>query len=130
LKAADAKIQEVQAVKAQMQAGEFKLEDFYKWQPGIEDQFREQMNLDLPMMTDRDDRVMDSINPAQITADLKNGVRPEIFLYDEHKQVGDFNLDEEMALIDKGEWSIERLNKSRDERDAIHQKTLKALGKA
>jgi hypothetical protein len=90
---------------------------------------REQMDRDEPVTTDNDDRVFESINSKEIMEGLKRGERPDVFLFDEHKKIGDFDLAEEMALLEKGEWSIARLNRSKEERDAIHAKTLEVLNK-
>jgi hypothetical protein len=126
LKAADAKIKELQNIKAQMQRGEFKLQDLYKFIPGLEDQLREQMTLDRPSLTENDRRVNESLNAKEITASLQKGSLPEIFLHEEHKKIGDLDLQEELELRKKGEWSIERLGKTKEERDAIHAKVLKS----
>jgi hypothetical protein len=109
------------------------MDDWYKYYPGLEDYHREQGKVDLVLPTLDEKANREAGGLKELIAIMKTGeyIDTQIVtdeLTKSRTTMGDYDFVEEDKLMAKGEWSIERLHKSKEERASIHEKSLKLLG--
>lgn len=121
--AATAKVNEY--TKAKAESDNWSLEQWYKFIPGIEEQFRTEAMNDEWALQDRV-KAVEGVDLKEIINQIKEGktpAMPEIAA----ETVGDLDPKEEAELKEKGEWSIARQFASKEERAAIQEKVSKLI---
>jgi len=122
VKEADKVIAQVNKVKAEGMTWTLK-----QWQdfiPGLEAQHKQEYEDEEYIVSDEQLKY-DSVDWKTATKEFAAGQNPDLGVPE--SQVGDMSLEEELALVEKGTWSVARVFAGKDERARIQDKVEKTM---